>query len=182
MRILATLLRPDGGRAAVTGHDVVRKRRQVRRAVSLTGHYPAVDEPQTGAENLAMTGRLSWLAGSQARRRAGQLLEAFDLAPAAGRRVAAYSGGMRRRLDVAASLVTRRPAGGSGRQRKGLDRCPLSPPGQGSPSTCLSRSLSPSSQPNTRRASARQAACSTDDTLAAVVGSRYGASTRSWLA
>jgi ABC-2 type transport system ATP-binding protein len=107
VRILATLLRPDGGRAAVAGHDVVRQRRQARRAISLTGQYPAVDELQTGVENLRMMGRLSGLTAGQARRRAGELLEAFTLAGAADRRVAAYSGGMRRRLDIAASLVTR---------------------------------------------------------------------------
>jgi ABC-2 type transport system ATP-binding protein len=107
VRILATLLRPDGGRAAVAGHDVVRQRRQVRRAISLTGQYPAVDELQTGAENLRMMGQLSGLTAQQARGRAGELLEAFTLAPAADRRVATYSGGMRRRLDIAASLVTR---------------------------------------------------------------------------
>jgi ABC-2 type transport system ATP-binding protein len=107
VRILATLLRPDSGRATVAGYDITRQRRQVRHAISLTGQYPAVDALQTGAENLQMMGRLSGLPARQARTRASQLLEGFGLAGAADRRVAAYSGGMRRRLDIAASLVAR---------------------------------------------------------------------------
>jgi ABC-2 type transport system ATP-binding protein len=105
VRILATLLRADAGRARVVGHDVVRERRRVRRAISLTGQYAALDELQTGQENLRMMGRLSGLSRAQAGRRARQLLDQFDLAEAGGRRVATYSGGMRRRLDLAASLV-----------------------------------------------------------------------------
>jgi ABC-2 type transport system ATP-binding protein len=91
----------------VAGFDVVRDRRRVRRAISLTGQYAALDELQTGQENLWMMGRLSGLSGRQARHRAGELLERFDLAEAAGRRVATWSGGMKRRLDLAASLVGR---------------------------------------------------------------------------
>ena len=105
VRILATLIRADGGQARVAGLDVVADRHRVRRSISLTGQYAAVDEPQTGEENLRMMGRLSGLGREQARARARELLERFDLSDAAGRRVATYSGGMRRRLDLAASLV-----------------------------------------------------------------------------
>jgi ABC-2 type transport system ATP-binding protein len=107
VRILATLGRPDAGQARVAGFDVVAERRQVRRRISLTGQYAALDELQTGEENLRMMGRLSGLSGAQARRRAGELLEQFDLAEAGRRTVATWSGGMRRRLDLAASLVGR---------------------------------------------------------------------------
>ncbi|GAA3188864.1 ATP-binding cassette domain-containing protein [Dactylosporangium siamense] len=105
VRILATLLRPDGGQARVAGYDVIRQRRQVRGAVSLTGQYAAVDELQTGAENLRMMGRLSGLSSAAATRRAAELLERFDLTAAGNRRAGTYSGGMRRRLDLAAGLV-----------------------------------------------------------------------------
>ena len=105
VRILATLGRPDAGQARVAGFDVVTERRQVRRRISLTGQYAALDELQTGEENLRMIGRLSGLSGAQARRRAGELLEQFDLAEAGRRTVATWSGGMRRRLDLAAGLV-----------------------------------------------------------------------------
>jgi ABC-2 type transport system ATP-binding protein len=91
--------------ATVAGFDVVRDRHRVRRAISLTGQYAAVDELQTGAENLRMTARLAGLGRSDARKRATELLERFDLVDAGNRRVGAYSGGMRRRLDLAASLV-----------------------------------------------------------------------------
>jgi ABC-2 type transport system ATP-binding protein len=109
IRILSTLTSPDAGRASVAGFDVVRERSQVRRRISLTGQYAALDELQTGAENLWMIGRLRGLSRKQARQRSGELLEQFDLTDAAGRLVAHYSGGMRRRLDVAVGLV-RRPA------------------------------------------------------------------------
>ncbi len=105
VRILATLLRPDGGRARVAGHDIVAQRRLVRRAISLTGQFAAIDELQTGAENLRMMGRLRGLSGKDVRRRADALLQQFDLVDAGNRRVGTYSGGMRRRLDLAASLV-----------------------------------------------------------------------------
>src|ERR1043165_4708205 len=98
-RILATLLRPDGGRARVAGYDGVGQRRQVRGAISLTGQYAAVDELQSGLENLRMMGRLSGLSATAATRRAGELLERFDLTAAGNRRAGTYSGGMRRRLD-----------------------------------------------------------------------------------
>ena len=105
VRILATLIRPDGGTAAVAGHDVVRRPRDVQRAISLTGQSAAVDELLTGAENLVMLGRLRRLGRRGARRRAAELLAEFDLADAGHRLVRTYSGGMRRRLDLAAGLV-----------------------------------------------------------------------------
>ncbi|CAL9601567.1 Daunorubicin_doxorubicin resistance ATP-binding protein DrrA [Streptomyces sp. enrichment culture] len=105
VRILSTLVRPDAGRARVAGFDTVRDRREVRRRISLTGQYAALDEQQTGEENLRMMGRLCGLARRRARERAGELLERFDLAGAARRRAGTYSGGMRRRLDIAAGLV-----------------------------------------------------------------------------
>jgi ABC-2 type transport system ATP-binding protein len=109
VRILATLSRADAGQARVAGFDVDRDRRQVRRHISLTGQFAALDAAQTGEENLRMIGRLAGLPRVSARRRAAELLEQFDLAQAARRRVGTYSGGMRRRLDLAASL-TGRPA------------------------------------------------------------------------
>ncbi|MFB9408174.1 ATP-binding cassette domain-containing protein [Dactylosporangium matsuzakiense] len=109
VRILTTLVRPDGGTARVAGHDVVRERSAVRRAISLTGQYAAVDELQTGAENLRMMGRLAGLSRRAARRRAEELLERFELTAAAHRRAGHYSGGMRRRLDLAAGLTASAP-------------------------------------------------------------------------
>jgi ABC-2 type transport system ATP-binding protein len=106
IRILATLLKPDAGTATVLGHDVVREARTVREKVSLTGQYASVDEDLTGHENLVLVGRLLGLSWGEARRRAAELLEAFGLVEAAGRQVMTYSGGMRRRIDIAASLVT----------------------------------------------------------------------------
>ncbi|MFC4059660.1 ATP-binding cassette domain-containing protein [Planomonospora corallina] len=106
VRMLATLLRPDGGRARVLGRDLLREPGEIRRRISLTGQYASVDETLTGAENLVLWGRLLGHRGAAARRRAAELLEAFDLADAAGRQVKGYSGGMRRRLDIAASLLT----------------------------------------------------------------------------
>jgi ABC-2 type transport system ATP-binding protein len=105
VRILTTLLRPDAGTAAVAGFDVISEVHHVRRAISLTGQSMAVDELQTGEETLFMMGRLWGLSRQAARRRAAELLEGFGLADAGGRRVGTYSGGMRRRLDLAASLV-----------------------------------------------------------------------------
>ena len=107
VRILATLTRADAGRARVAGFDVVADRRQVRHHISLTGQYAAVDELQTGEENLRMVGRLAGLRGPAARRRAAELLERFDLTEAGRRTVATWSGGMRRRLDLAAGLAGR---------------------------------------------------------------------------
>ena len=105
VRILATLLRPDAGTAHVLGHDVVREARTVREKVSLTGQYASVDEDLSGQENLVLVGRLLGLSWRTARARADELLEAFALADAAARQVKTYSGGMRRRIDIAASLV-----------------------------------------------------------------------------
>ncbi len=105
VRILATLVCPDGGQAHVAGFDILKDRKQVRRCISLTGQYAAIDELQTGEENLRMMGRLSGLSSRQARARADELLGQFDLSDVGQRRVATYSGGMRRRLDLAASLV-----------------------------------------------------------------------------
>jgi oleandomycin transport system ATP-binding protein len=107
VRILATLLRPDGGRASVGGFDVVKQAHQVRSLIGLTGQYAAVDEALTGVENLMMIGRLLDLSRADARRRAAELLDRFDLSDAGGRAAKTYSGGMRRRLDLAASLVGR---------------------------------------------------------------------------
>ncbi|HXF00130.1 MAG TPA: ABC transporter permease [Solirubrobacterales bacterium] len=107
VRILATLLTPDGGRAEVLGHNVVREPAIVRELLGLTGQFAAVDEILTGRENLEMFGRLFDLPPKDARRRASELLERFDLADAADRPARTYSGGMRRRLDLASSLLTR---------------------------------------------------------------------------
>jgi ABC-2 type transport system ATP-binding protein len=105
IRMLATLLRPDAGSAQVLGHDVVAEADAVRSLVSLTGQLASVDEDLTGRENLVLLGRLLGLRRAGAKSRAAELLDAFDLADAAGRLVKHYSGGMRRRLDIAASLV-----------------------------------------------------------------------------
>src|SRR5918999_4075997 len=105
IRILATLLRPDAGSATVLGHDVVRHAGLVRQKVSLTGQYASVDEDLTGHENLVLMGRLLGLSWRNAGERASELLEAFGLTEAAGRQVQTFSGGMRRRIDIAASLV-----------------------------------------------------------------------------
>src|SRR6202044_1473845 len=105
VRVLATLLRADGGQARVLGHDVASQAAAVRRFIGLTGQYAALDEYLTGRSNLIMIGQLSRLTGKAARRRADELLEQFDLTDAATRAVKTYSGGMRRRLDLAASLI-----------------------------------------------------------------------------
>jgi oleandomycin transport system ATP-binding protein len=107
IRILATLLRPDEGRATVGGYDVVRQPGEVRRLIGLTGQYAAVDELLSGQENLYMIGRLLGIPVNDARERAAALLASFELNEAAGKIVKTYSGGMRRRLDLAASLVGR---------------------------------------------------------------------------
>ncbi|WP_030914869.1 daunorubicin resistance protein DrrA family ABC transporter ATP-binding protein [Streptosporangium amethystogenes] len=107
VRILATLLRPDAGTALVGGYDVTSQAHQVRSLIGLTGQYAAVDEMLTGVENLVMIGRLLGMTRADSRARAGELLERFDLSDAGGRAAKTYSGGMRRRLDLAASLVGR---------------------------------------------------------------------------
>ncbi len=105
VRILATLIKPDAGRAAVAGFDVVHDAPKVRSVIGLTGQFAAVDEDLTGTENLVLIGRLLDLSRREAKRRARMLLERFELSAAAGRLARTYSGGMRRRLDLAASLV-----------------------------------------------------------------------------
>jgi ABC-2 type transport system ATP-binding protein len=107
IRILTTLLEPTSGRAQVLGHDVQREAAAVRHKVSLTGQYASVDEDLTGHENLVLISRLLGLSWGDARRRATELLAAFGLEEAGGRQVRTFSGGMRRRIDIAASLVTR---------------------------------------------------------------------------
>ncbi len=105
IRVLATLLLPTAGSARVFGHDVVTEAEQVRSKVSLTGQFASVDEDLTGVENLVLLARLWGYSRADARQRAGELLEAFGLSEAADRQVKTYSGGMRRRIDIAASLV-----------------------------------------------------------------------------
>jgi len=107
IRILATLLRPDAGTATVAGHDLLADPAGVRRSISLTGQYAAVDDMLTGEENLRMMGRLRHLGPREARDRAARLLSEFDLDDTRRRLVKTYSGGMRRRLDLAASLIAR---------------------------------------------------------------------------
>jgi ABC-2 type transport system ATP-binding protein len=109
VRILTTLLKPDAGHAEVAGLDVVKNADLLRTRIGLAGQYAAVDENLTGYENLVMFGRLYHLSGSVARRRANELLERFDLVEAARRTVKTYSGGMRRRLDLAGSLIVMPP-------------------------------------------------------------------------
>ncbi|MGH2533269.1 MAG: ATP-binding cassette domain-containing protein [Thermomicrobiales bacterium] len=109
VRILATLMKPDAGRAEVAGLDVVKQAEQVRLRIGLTGQFAAVDELLTGRENLEMFGQLYHLPKPQARQRSDELLERFDLADAATRLVKTYSGGMRRRLDLAAGLILAPP-------------------------------------------------------------------------
>jgi oleandomycin transport system ATP-binding protein len=105
VRVLSTLLRPDGGRASICGYDVVRDAVEVRQLIALTGQYASVDDELTGTENLIMICRLLGTSRRGARGRADEMLERFGLADAAGRAVKTYSGGMRRRLDLAASLL-----------------------------------------------------------------------------
>ncbi|MGD0863050.1 MAG: ATP-binding cassette domain-containing protein [Candidatus Limnocylindrales bacterium] len=109
VRILATLLAPDAGRALVAGLDVVKQARAVRNVIGLTGQFAAVDENLSGFENLKLFGQLYHLSGAVAERRADELLDGFGLADAARRLVRTYSGGMRRRLDLAASVITSPP-------------------------------------------------------------------------
>jgi ABC-2 type transport system ATP-binding protein len=109
VRILATLMRPDAGTATIAGHDLLTDPVGVKRSISLTGQYAAVDEKLTGRENLEMMAQLLRLSRRAARARAGELLAEFGLADAADRRAAKYSGGMRRRLDLAISMIARPP-------------------------------------------------------------------------
>jgi ABC-2 type transport system ATP-binding protein len=105
MRMLATLARPDAGSAAVLGHDILAAPQDVRGVIAMTGQFASLDEDLTGRENLLLLARLWGFRGRAARSRADELLSAFDLSDAAGKQVKSYSGGMRRRLDIAASLV-----------------------------------------------------------------------------
>ncbi|WP_454924602.1 ATP-binding cassette domain-containing protein [Actinomyces gerencseriae] len=109
LRMITTLLAPTRGRAAILGHDVVRERHAVRSLIGVTGQYASVDEMLTGAENLRLFGRLLGLGRRRARERADELLAAFSLTEAGGKRVNSYSGGMRRRLDLAVSLIAQPP-------------------------------------------------------------------------
>ncbi|WP_419850787.1 ATP-binding cassette domain-containing protein [Candidatus Poriferisocius sp.] len=109
INVLSTLLVPDHGRASVAGHDVVAQAPAVREMIALTGQFAALDDVLTGRENLVLFGRLRSLSKRDATRQADELLERFSLADAADKRVGAYSGGMRRRLDIAASLVVAAP-------------------------------------------------------------------------
>ncbi|KID30382.1 daunorubicin resistance protein DrrA family ABC transporter ATP-binding protein [Prauserella rugosa] len=106
VRMLATLLRPDGGHGTVFGRDIVQDAAGVRSQVSLTGQYASIDEDLTGVENLVLLGRLLGHGKAAAKRRAGELLDAFGLSDAADRQVKNYSGGMRRRIDIAASIIS----------------------------------------------------------------------------
>jgi ABC-2 type transport system ATP-binding protein len=107
VRILSTLVRPDSGTALVAGHDLTSDADGIRRSIGLTGQYAAVDDVLTGEENLLMMARLRKLSAAAARRRTAELLEEFDLVNAAGRRAGTYSGGMKRRLDLAVSMIER---------------------------------------------------------------------------
>lgn len=109
VRILSTVLEPDSGWASILGHDVVKEAPEVRRLIGLAGQYATVDENLTGRENLIMVGRLTHLSRSTIRSRTDELLESFELTGAATRALKTYSGGMRRRLDLAAALVGRPP-------------------------------------------------------------------------
>ncbi|WP_327144862.1 ATP-binding cassette domain-containing protein [Nocardia sp. NBC_01327] len=107
VNILSTLIAPDAGRASVAGHDVVAEAAEVRRSIMLTGQFAALDDALSGYENLVMFGRLMGLRKRAARARADELIDEFDLTAAAKRRVGTYSGGMRRRIDIACGLVVR---------------------------------------------------------------------------
>ncbi|MFJ4120340.1 ATP-binding cassette domain-containing protein [[Kitasatospora] papulosa] len=121
VRVLTTLLRPDSGRAVVAGIDVLKNPDEVRRSIGLSGQFAAVDEYLTGRENLQMVGQLYQMSSRDAKKRAGQLLEKFNLADAADRTAKTYSGGMRRRLDLAAALVVSPPVMFMDEPTTGLD-------------------------------------------------------------
>ncbi|MGW7005426.1 ATP-binding cassette domain-containing protein [Streptomyces sp. NPDC054933] len=121
VRVLTTLLRPDSGRAAVAGIDVLKHPNEVRRSIGLSGQFAAVDEYLTGRENLQMVGQLYQMSSRVAKARAGELLERFNLADAADRPAKTYSGGMRRRLDLAAALVVQPPVMFMDEPTTGLD-------------------------------------------------------------
>lgn len=109
VNILSTLIAPDGGTMRISGFDVVRQKNEVKQSISLTGQFAAVDDMLTAEENLRMIGRLSGLTAAESRIRAAELLARFELTPYAGKRVKTFSGGMRRKLDLAISLTAERP-------------------------------------------------------------------------
>jgi ABC-2 type transport system ATP-binding protein len=121
VRVLTTLLRPDSGTAVVAGVDVLKQPNEVRRKIGLSGQFAAVDEYLTGRENLRMVGELYQMSGGEAKRRAAELLEQFNLTEAADRPAKTYSGGMRRRLDLAAALVVHPPVMFMDEPTTGLD-------------------------------------------------------------
>jgi ABC-2 type transport system ATP-binding protein len=121
VRVLTTLIRPDSGKAVVAGLDVLKQPNEVRRSIGLSGQFAAIDEYLTGRENLRMVGQLYQLSARDAKQRAGELLERFNLADAADRTAKTYSGGMRRRLDLAAALVVRPPVMFMDEPTTGLD-------------------------------------------------------------
>ena len=159
VRILATLIEPTSGQARVLGHDVVSEPLAVRRRIGLAGQFAAVDGELTGRENLEMIGRLNRLSGAEARTRAGELLERFDLTEAAQRRAGVYSGGMRRRLDLAAGLIGGAPVVLLDEPSTGLDprsRQELWRDRGGAPPTAASPSCSPPSTSRRPTASPRR--------------------------
>ncbi|QPP06820.1 ATP-binding cassette domain-containing protein [Streptomyces bathyalis] len=121
VRVLTTLIQPDSGKAVVAGLDVLKQPNEVRRSIGLSGQFAAIDEYLTGRENLQMVGQLYQLTARDAKRRAGELLERFNLADAADRTAKTYSGGMRRRLDLAAALVVHPPVMFMDEPTTGLD-------------------------------------------------------------
>ncbi|WP_314171832.1 ATP-binding cassette domain-containing protein [Streptomyces winkii] len=121
VRVLTTLIQPDSGKAVVAGLDVLKQPNEVRRSIGLSGQFAAIDEYLTGRENLRMVGQLYQLSARDAKKRAGELLERFNLADAADRTAKTYSGGMRRRLDLAAALVVRPPVMFMDEPTTGLD-------------------------------------------------------------
>ncbi|MCP3819015.1 ATP-binding cassette domain-containing protein [Streptomyces sp. A3M-1-3] len=121
VRVLTTLLQPDSGKAVVAGIDVLKHPNEVRRSIGLSGQFAAVDEYLTGRENLQMVGQLYQMSGKDAKARAGELLDRFNLADAADRPAKTYSGGMRRRLDLAAALVVSPPVMFMDEPTTGLD-------------------------------------------------------------
>ena len=137
VRILATLLKPDSGVVSVGGIDVLRHKQQVREIIGLAGQYAAVDEILTGRENLIMVGRLYHMSHQRAKERAAELLAQFALTDAADRSVKTYSGGMRRRLDLAASMVARPNILSSMSRPPAWMRAPASPCGKRFANLCL---------------------------------------------
>ena len=132
MRVLATLLKPDAGWARVAGYDVVKQANALRSVIGLAGQFAAVDENLTGRENLELVGHLYHLTKPVRHTRAQEVLELFDLAEAGNRLVKTYSGGMRRRLDVGASLVARPPSSYWTSRPRGWTRAPASTCGSSS--------------------------------------------------